>query len=362
MESAMVKYDDLIKTGYDGKFKIYERYVKDLVPLQVNKFMASDKVHKYFKCVETGDYHCCKDCQNIFCHKDCKDFKGCKPGFGSFPITCPQREFEVPMISGEPNLVLPNATFELTDAEGFWKDIGEEYGVEESWITFGRRHMRTSNGCQYANEDIRNCQEKQDSRWYNYPNADDSKIKVYNPKEIVSKSYDETRDLLERLIITRDVIDWDLIPWSDVVDSASVPALSVQTAVDNMEEIVKKAKEIEKAEKVEFILNMVLGVLFFVPFAGSAAASAGMIAVRNILRLIDVAGQAGMAIYDIVENPSNAFMTIFTTLVGAGLSSSMFKDAAAARRAMSRNELATFGPIKKDLDRIESIRGGICKI
>ncbi|KAK8146893.1 hypothetical protein G3M48_002468 [Beauveria asiatica] len=284
-------------------------------------------------------------------------------GFGTFDSKCPQIEFEVPMISGDPHLVvIPNSTFELTDADGFWKDIGEQYGIEESWIKWGRRHMRSNNGCQYGNIPILECIKTHDDWWEKYPNVDDDEITVYNPKKIISDSYEQTRDMLERFVIMRDLIDYDLVPWSDAVDSVSVPALSVRTAVDNMEAIVKRAKEIEKSDKIEFILNMVMGVLFMVPFVGQAAEVAGMIAVRTILRLIDEAGQAGMAIFDIVQHPDSAFMTIFTTLVGSDLARSTFKDAAAARREMSRGELNTLGPIKKDLERISGVRGGICKI
>lgn len=34
---------------------------------------------------------------------------------------------------------IPNAAYTLKDSEAFRKDIGEEYGIEESRVKFGRR-------------------------------------------------------------------------------------------------------------------------------------------------------------------------------------------------------------------------------
>ena len=53
-EGFLRKYKDLLSNGYDGKFKTYEKSAKAQVPDQINNFMASDNVNKYFKCQETN--------------------------------------------------------------------------------------------------------------------------------------------------------------------------------------------------------------------------------------------------------------------------------------------------------------------
>jgi hypothetical protein len=125
---------------------------------------------------------------------------------------------------------------------------------------------------------------------------------------------------------------------------------------------VDTANKIKKQEREEMILNFITGALFFIPVAGSAAGSAGLTALRSMLRLIGTAGEAGMAIHDLVKNPENAFMTVFSYLAGAGVGRGGFKNAANARRGMSSKEYESLGNVKVKLDKLTSIRGSSCKI
>ncbi|KAL2131638.1 hypothetical protein VTI74DRAFT_4792 [Chaetomium olivicolor] len=65
-----------------------------------------------------------------------------------------------------------------------------------------------------------------------------------------------------------------------------------------------------------------------IPFVSEAIGAAGIITARTLLRLIGSVGDAGMAIHDVVEDPSNAFMTVFSYLLGAGVGRAGFKNAA----------------------------------
>ncbi|KID93426.1 hypothetical protein MAJ_10605, partial [Metarhizium majus ARSEF 297] len=134
----------------------------------------------------------------------------------------------------------------------------------------------------------------------------------------------------------------------------------MQAAVENMQKIINKANEIEKRQREEFIMNMVIGILFFIPVAGEAAGAAGLTAARSMLRLIGAAGDAGMTVYDIVKDPSNAFMAAFGYILGAGVGRSGFRNAANSRRAVRTRELAAVGSLKTDLQRIQVSRKEIC--
>jgi hypothetical protein len=149
---------------------------------------------------------------------------------------------------------------------------------------------------------------------------------------------------------------------ADLVDATSIPSYSAVEAVESMEKIVEKADDIQKQEREEMILNFIMGILFFIPVAGEAAGAAGLTAIRSMLRLIGAVGDAGMLVHDLVENPENAFVTIFSYLAGAGVGRGGFKDAAGARRGMSSKEYESLGNVKVKLDTITSIRGSSCKI
>ncbi|KAI2477549.1 Glycoside hydrolase family 18 protein [Pyrenophora tritici-repentis] len=198
--------------------------------------------------------------------------------------------------------------------------------------------------------------------WHDYPLANGN-VEIYNPKKIIGNSYDASIEMLDRFKIMRFAGAYDeLTQMSDLVDAASIPSYSTVEAVESMEKTMKKSKDIEKKERQEMILNFVMGILFFIPVAGEAAGAAGLTAIRSMLRLIGTVGDASMLVHDLVENPENAFMTVFSFLLGAGVGRGGFKDAANARRDMGSKEYESLGNVKVKLDKVTSIRGSSCKI
>ncbi|KAK3179200.1 hypothetical protein K4F52_009320 [Lecanicillium sp. MT-2017a] len=103
-EKAIKSYDDLVNDRYDEKFTIYKGYIKSQVPDQVNAFIHSDKVDKYFNTIEG--------------YASSKHY--------TETVKCPHIEHEVDMLSTKQ---VPNVIYTLKDEEGFWKDIREEYGI-----------------------------------------------------------------------------------------------------------------------------------------------------------------------------------------------------------------------------------------
>lgn len=363
LELSLKNYKSLIDGGYDSKFKTYERFVKTQIPGQINSFMASDKVDKYFKCKETADFHCCYECMNAYCMENCVPGtkEECKSGWATRDMDkCPRVEFELGML--DPGRI-PNATFILTDAKGFYGDIAATWGIDESWIKFGRRLVRPNNGCQYDKPGhYEECIDANFNWFRNYPLENDATIEVYNPKKIIGDSLPMANDMLSRFQVLREFADYDeMMLVSDVVDATSLPGFSAEEAVSSMSKIVEKADEIEKAEREEFILGFIMGFLFFIPFVGEAAA-AGMTTTRALLRLIGTAGDAGVMIYDVVQDPQNAFMSVFGFLTGAGVGRSGFRKAADARRSMSTKELDGLGNIKLKLEREQNIRVMSCPV
>lgn len=365
MSNALDKYDELIADGYDDKFKTYEEYVRDQVPDQINAFMANGKAGDYFKCEETGMRNCCGTC-HYFCEEEdvnnCDDSPDCENGVGTFEITCPT-EFEFGEVGNwlDPD-VAPNTTYTLEDEDGFYKAIYDDYGIEKDWIKFGDTHVYLNNGCQYS-DDVNKCQREHDHWYWNYPKAGDT-IEVDDPKDMIGESYDESKDLLDRLNTVTNMANFDESEDpADLVDAAMLPALSMETAVSSMEKVAEKAEEIEKAEREEMIMNFISGFLFFIPFVGSAAGSLGLTAVRAIMSMLGVAAEAGLLAYGVIEDPDNAFMTIFSTLATAGIGrGGGWGKAAKAKRDMPKNELEALGDVKTKVDRFENVKGPSCRI
>lgn len=272
---------------------------------------------------------------------------------------CPRYEFDTTGFSTG----APNTTFTLTDRSGFFKDILETWGIEETWIRFAKRSMSTPNGCQYAGKDVNDCIAWNGIFFHDFPTMDPDKTKMHNPKDVIVKALPGTQGLLERYRDMKTFAEFeDYIEMSDLTDSGSLPAFAVEEAVLQMEKIVKEANEIEKKRREEFILNMIMGFLFFIPFIGPAGGGAIATGVRTLLRLVEVGAEVGMAVYGIVQDPNNAFMTVFSTLLGVGFSGSGFRNAANSRRGMSSAEYNSLGNVKGRLDTINNLRGGFCSL
>jgi hypothetical protein len=296
-------------------------------------------------------------CTSATCIENCIKGSDCKGGKGEVAMDkCPKMEFEARALSADP---IPNATYTLTDKDGFYKDLSETWGIDKEWITFGKRQMRINNGCQYSGEHVKECMDKNFNWFYDYPLANPDKIKIYNPKDIIGNSYSSATDMLDRFQMMQISAIWDeQYVESDQVDATSLPAFSTEEAIASMEKIVDKANDIEKKEREEFILNFIMGMLFFIPFVGEAAA--GLTAVRTIARLIGSVGDAALTIYEVVKDPDNAFMAVFSYVAGAGLGRSGFRNAANSRRGIKENDYNGLGNVKVKLDDVQSLRGKMC--
>ncbi|KAI3335205.1 hypothetical protein F4824DRAFT_489691 [Ustulina deusta] len=348
MSSALTKYDDLVNGGYDKKFKIYERYTIEQVPDQINAFMGNGHAGDYFKCQETLFRTCCSSCRYAACAEDCDKSADCKNGVGTQDVTCPTVYKDGPIGIDYFNTGVPNVTYTLQNSDRFYSAISKDYGIEKDWIVFGDIDVRKTNGCQYSGND-------------NYPTPA-SNIKVFNPKDIVGKSYDKFKDLLDRLQTLNAIGDLDLLlNMQDVADASSLPALTIASAIDSMDKVLEAVGEIEKIEREEFIVNFLGGILFFIPFVGEAL-EASLVAIRTALSIAEVAGEAGLLTYSIVEDPSNAFSAVFSTLAGAGLSRGSWGKAASERRGLSDSDSMKLGSIHVDLEKIDNLRAGKCTL
>ncbi|KAM0510822.1 hypothetical protein ACHAPE_010505 [Trichoderma viride] len=357
LSDALDKYKDLIANGYDDKFKVYEEYTIEQVPSQINAFMGNGHAGDFFTCEETALRTCCSSCQFATCVETCDKSEGCKNGYGTEEIPCPTVYQDGSDGIDWYNTKVPNVTYTLNDSDGFYKAINKDYGVEKNWIVFGDTDVRVSNGCQFEGDGIKDCQKRQDDWFWNYPQASDN-IKVLNPKDVIGESFDKSKELLAHLKLLKAIGSLDSqLNMADLADASALPALTMSFSVESMKKVAKQADEIKKQEREEMIANFIGAVLFFIPFVGEAVD-----AIRSALEIAEAAGEAGLLAYSIVQDPSNAFMAVFSTLAGAGLNRESWSRAAGERRGMKDEDIAKLGSIKDDLDKINNARGGICKI
>ncbi|KAL7940236.1 glycoside hydrolase family 18 protein [Trichoderma barbatum] len=361
VSETLFKYKDLVSSGYDEKFKIYEEYTIALVPNQINAFMGNGHADDFFNCEETARRTCYSSCQIATCGANCDNSPDCKGGVPSNEaITCPTVYKDGPDNIDWLHTQVPNTTYTLNDSDGFYEAVDGDYGVDKGWIEYINTDVKISNGCQFE-EDIKQCQRENDHWFWNYPQAV-SDIKVFNPKDAIGKSYDKSQELLDNLRVLRAIASLDSqLNMADLADAASLPALTMAFAVASMEKVAKEADEIKKQEREEMIANFISALLLFIPFAGEAVDGC-MVAIRSALKMAEVAGEAGLLVYSVVQDPDNAFMAVFSTLAGAGMSRSAWSKAANERRGMKGDDIEKLASIKNDLAKMNDLRGGACRI
>ncbi|KAH6724005.1 hypothetical protein BKA61DRAFT_587564 [Leptodontidium sp. MPI-SDFR-AT-0119] len=99
-----------------------------------------------------------------------------------------------------------------------------------------------------------------------------------------------------------------------------------------------------------------MGILMLIPGVGELADVAGMVTLRSFINFIGDINNIALSIHGIVEDPTSAVFTLFSSLLGGRGSRKSFIDAARARRGMTSKELETLTPIRGDLSRISKVR------
>jgi hypothetical protein len=352
LQDSLAAYQTTISDGYDDKFKIYANHVKELVPLQINAYMAGAQASGFFTCTTTGRITCCKDCKSAQgCPDNCdRTSNPCTSGIRTTTVNCPT---EIPDLADQQTKVT-NLAYTCTNTEGFYADISKKYGIDRSWITWGKFLARINGGC-WGNPDP-NCGADTNTFWTNFPMA--GTITVPNPKDLIGGSYDKTKDFANNLAVQKTWMPYELndAQMSDLVDAASVPALLTATAVDSMSKVVDAANKITAEERKAMILNFIMAVLLLIPGVGEIADEAGMVALRTIISLAGDAGNIALGIFGIVEDPKSAIFALFGFLLGGAGNGKSFIDAAGARRGFSDKDKTTLAPIKGDLDKISNVR------
>lgn len=321
LQTAVTNYSAVNK-GYDAVFDDYASYVKDMVGPALQKFMADPTVtnqtggagNKYF------------DCTLTLPHKN--------------PVTqqCP---FDYSTLS----VYNYNMKYTLKDSAGFYAAVSSEYGIQQSWVKFGRFGGQQSI-CSGRGGSCISTDKQKDG----YPLAADS-FTVPNPKDIIAGA------LPNITALQNDMSETDLYlatnSWygeaDDVLQTYSMPVIMITSALDAMAAAKSIGKKVAKEKKIAKILEILGIVLIFVPFLDDIAPELGVL--NGVFSVVAVAGDVSLGIQQIVSDPSSAPMAILGAISGAGVrSENDFAKIGSARRGLGGDELKKIGNSFADAD------------
>ncbi|KAJ8120637.1 hypothetical protein ONZ43_g2705 [Nemania bipapillata] len=66
LNKALQDFDNLVGAGYDRKFDVYLRVVRDQAPVSVDTYMGGAQATGIWHCTENKSVICCKDCSSAF--------------------------------------------------------------------------------------------------------------------------------------------------------------------------------------------------------------------------------------------------------------------------------------------------------
>lgn len=228
LDTALDAYVTTINDGYDDKFKIYSDHIAALVPLQLNAYMAGAQASGFWTCTTTGYVTCCKSCLSAGgCPSTCDNSASCVSGVRTTVVNCPTIIPDSTDIGINDEGIEP-LVYTCTDTDGFYKDIADKYGVAQAWIVFGPFEAASNGGCGRAggncdpNAAVSCC-----TFWRGFPLAA-ATIAVDNPKDLISGSFDMTKDLAAELHQRELFMPWTytFADYSTLVDAASLPVCS----------------------------------------------------------------------------------------------------------------------------------------
>ena len=178
LNKALNDFDAIVGDGYDRKFDIYERVVRDQAPASVDAYMSSAQATGIWHCNSNKYVSCCKDCAGSWgCAVGCDKSQDCVAGKRQTPVDCPTRISDPYDIYSTP----PDELFyTVSDQNKFFTDISEKFGVLMDWVAFGDRTAWVGQGCQFAGADVDECIRDHSIFWHGYPVV--GNVSVPNPK------------------------------------------------------------------------------------------------------------------------------------------------------------------------------------
>ncbi|KFY09864.1 hypothetical protein V492_05320 [Pseudogymnoascus sp. VKM F-4246] len=316
-----------VNEGYDGVFGYYVDYIKEMVLDALNQFMAIATL----KNPNGGDD------QKYF---DCKYEGRGKTISQACPISW--RETAYPSSA--------TITYTLIDEEGFFKALAAKYSIDKSWVVFRTTNLEENIRC-YRGP----CFETQLKNVGIPKTASD--FEPSNPKDIIAQALPNIGDIQDTILARQ--MDIASNAWNngtgDVLEVLSIPVFMISQALQAMGSVKSIGEKEKKDKKIALILE-ILGIVFaFIPFLDEIGIRPAIRIADGAFKIAAATGNVALAIQGIIVEPLSTPMQILSALtLGRAKTSSDYAGLAAAKRAISSDDLSSIGAtFKSSEDKME---------
>ncbi|PQK16327.1 hypothetical protein BB8028_0006g06470 [Beauveria bassiana] len=346
LTSSREKYNRIINNDYHSKFKIYHDVIKEQSIYQIKKYMLDDKAVGW-SCGKPQPKKCCNECSNgggnymdpICFHLPCY---GSDEGSPTKCSSGEDKKVDCPTVVGD---YPERYNWHLDDKDKFFNNLEKNYGVLRDWIEFIDYDVYYNYGCVWGQteSDRRNmaqCAKDSDVFWKNYPSLKKD-FDLKDPSDITRAAYDSVTRLMAETKIQMTTAADGFGSYADIASTLMLPAMSMSSAVKNMEGIVKIADQKIAQDREEGIASIITSIFFFIPFVGEAAAAVGVAVLRTIMDLAGAFADIGYSIYDSIKHPNNLLGDLFGMLFDAPVMGTAFKQIGKEWWAMKQDKIDT---------------------
>lgn len=346
LTSSREKYNKIINHDYDSKFKIYHDVIKEQSKYQLKKYMVDDKAVGW-SCGKPQPKKCCNQCSNgggnymdyVCFHLACF---GSDEGSSTKCSSGEDQKVDCPTVVGD---YPPDYNWHLDDKDKFFDNLEQHYGVLRDWVEFVDDDVYNNYGCAWGQteSDQRNmakCAKDTDVIWRNYPALKED-FDLKDPSDIMKAAYDSVTRLIAETEIQMTAAADGFGSYADIASTLMLPAMSMSSAVKNMEGIVKIADQKVAQDREEGIATIITSIFFFIPFVGEAAAAVGVAVLRTIMDLAGAFGDIGYSIYDSIKHPDNLLSNLFGMLFDAPVMGAAFRQIGREWRTMKQDKIDT---------------------
>ncbi|KAM0287958.1 hypothetical protein ACHAQH_000025 [Verticillium albo-atrum] len=365
------RFDEILDDGYDKYFKLYADHIFTNRHEALWQLMM-DEGNDYFNCEIYSKFPCCAGCEALnrhnchTCINDCKITSPQHPGWEwrKKKMPCPPDYSMRGMDQSRYHMESIDWAYKGDDKKKeFLNEISTVVGVGEEDIYYpvNKPHLKSRLAIEWcygsrpggdASYESLGLTCQAEHWWHNAPTIGTGFTveDVFNPKTEIGttlKSADLESVLAEyELSITADEYDEDSF---DLVDALVLPIIMMYSGLEHMETVVEMGKDIEEANKIALITNLLSAVLLVIGgFGGvvAGAASTGLRLLGRTLVGLAEAGNTGLGLYAAVSDPTTMPLLIFGLIMsGTNLrSTANVGKAAKLRRDMSPEQIARISP------------------
>jgi len=326
--NSLEKYDQLVSSGYDGKFGTYAKSMVDQTPALIsakalehgNDFFACEVMEKIVCCYGSPTDGGCNNAHPGDC-RWCQDSGDVCKTVGTFPgedgnFAYEKRAQPCPPDYSQRGIGDEQSVYFSHDNTGLQKFVAAT-GIESKYIAFGPSQFykfdsSTPRPCLL---DPKSCGVNTGFYWdFPYLTKQYSTADVDNPKDLLSASIENWKgsrsdlsDAITALKAKKQLGDG--VDPTDLIFACIFPVLLIEASIQKMGEIIETADQIEKAQHIANILNWIGAIIFVLPVVGEGlgAVTAPLIAqIGRLLSLLGDAGTVAIGIYDSVTGTGNA--------------------------------------------------------